>query len=69
MTLTTENGLISQDQLKDWVDVKSKLKLEKWLNKNRIPFTFNAKGHVITTLQAVNNSVMNLSMEGEVTSV
>ncbi|WP_419833460.1 hypothetical protein [Endozoicomonas atrinae] len=50
--------LISQPVLMEWVGIKQKTALIKWMIKNRIPFFYTRKGEVVTTYAAINQPLI-----------
>lgn len=50
-------NLLTHEDLKDWANIRSKAKLTRWLNENRVAYTFDAKGRPITTLDQLNKAL------------
>ena len=48
--------LITEEELFDWTDYKSRGSLISWLQKNNIAFHTGKGGRVCTTLAAINKS-------------
>lgn len=56
------SALISEDDLKEWLDYDQRPKIEQWLSDNGIPFQL-CRGRIVTTLQAINNGLIGLQQQ------
>ncbi len=45
--------LITEDQLKAWLDFKNRADVEKWLKARRIPYDYGRGGAICTTAAAI----------------
>lgn len=52
------DALITQPALMEWVGIKQKTVLVKWMIKNRIPFYYGRNGEVVTTYAAINQPLI-----------
>lgn len=50
--------LITQPALMEWVGIKQKTALVKWMIKNRIPFFYGRNAEVVTTYAAINQPLI-----------
>ena len=48
---------LDEDDLKTLAGVKQRCKLEAWLNKKGIMYDFNAKGHIFSSMDLVNDAL------------
>ena len=60
------SALLTTDELYQWADCAQRAKLIEWLTANNIAFTLSRKGNPITTLDAINASLMGGSAADEV---
>lgn len=54
--------LIQEEDLYTWANTRRRTSLQKWLNENRIPYMFDSKQRVITTVTAVNQTLMGVEV-------
>ncbi len=50
-------ALLSEDELKAWCGYEQRQKLEEWLRKNKISYTYGKGNKLITTAEAVNRAI------------
>jgi len=60
------SALIKTEDLYEWAECKQQSKLISWLNANNIPYRLSRTGRPITTIDAVNASLMNKKTEDEI---
>ena len=50
--------LLQEEELHKWAGTGQRLKLQSWLQEQRIPYTLNAKKKVVTTITAINRALI-----------
>lgn len=50
--------LLKEDDLADWTGHRQRTKLESWLRDRRIPYLYGKGGQIITTMAAINSSLL-----------
>lgn len=60
------SALLRTDDLYEWTEIKQRSKLIAWLNENNIAYRLNKLGEPITTLDAVNASLLDRKVSDEV---
>lgn len=60
------SALLRSDELSEWTGCKQRSKLIAWLNENHIPYRLDKAGAPITTLEAVNASLLDRRVSDEV---
>jgi hypothetical protein len=61
--MTRQQGLLTEEDLKQWTGYGTQGGVLRFLNKNRIPYTTGKDGRVVTTLSAINQSLVKGSQE------
>ena len=49
--------LVSEKDLKAWLDYKNPGDVEKWCKNNRVPYAYGKGGTICTTVSAINNAL------------
>lgn len=60
------SALLRTDDLYEWTDIRQRAKLIAWLNENSIPYRLDKTGSPITTMDAVNASLLDRKISDEV---
>lgn len=58
----SNQALLSEDDLKEWLGYDQRVKIEQWLSENGIPFQL-CRNRIVTTVQAVNNGLIGMNQE------
>lgn len=58
--------LVTESELMEWAETKRREKLIRWLGSNGIRFDFSHKGHVCTTIAAINASLLGTQPDEEI---
>ena len=51
------NGLVNEEDLKDWTGEKTRPRLEQWLDSRGISYYIGKNGRICRTLEAINNNL------------
>jgi hypothetical protein len=60
------SALLTSDDLAEWTGFSQAAKQMEWLRENHIPYRLNRLGKPITTLEAVNASLLDRKVADEV---
>ena len=59
-------ALVDEKALMEFAETKRRTKLMEWLNRNGIRYHLNAGGHICSTVEAINASLMNKEADNDV---
>ncbi len=54
---TDMSSLITEDELKEWTGYKQRSKIEAFLRREKIPFTYGKGSKILVTRAAINNAL------------